>query len=93
MPLAMSPFKVDASTASVMLPISRRSLLYLRVPSAASTQMMREFHFPPEQLHAVFQRTADVLFQLSLIHSITPRFRPFYIIAGYLCWRKSLCKL
>ena len=40
------PFSVEASTASVMLPISRRSSLYRSVLSAASTQMMREFHFP-----------------------------------------------
>ena len=36
-----------ASTASVMFPIFLRNSLYRSVPSVASTQIMREFHFPP----------------------------------------------
>ena len=48
MPSAMSSFNVDDSTASVIFPISFRKMLYRSGACAASTQIIRDLHFPPK---------------------------------------------
>ena len=57
------------------------TLKYLAAQLAVSQRPQRRQHadnagvpLSAEQLHAVFQRAADVLFQLSLIHGLLPRF-------------------
>ena len=47
-PFAINAFKVEASTASVILPISLRNSLYRSICFAANTQTIREFHLPPK---------------------------------------------
>ena len=48
MPSVMSSFNIDDSTASVIFPISFRKTLYQNGACAASTQIIRDFHFPPK---------------------------------------------
>ena len=48
MPSVMSSFNIDDSTASVIFPISFRKTLYRSGACAASTQIIRDFHFPPK---------------------------------------------
>lgn len=46
-PSSIRSFNIDASTASVMLCISRRNSLYRNFCFADNTHMIRDFHFPP----------------------------------------------
>ena len=68
MPSAMSSFNVDDSTASVIFPISFRKTLYRSGACAASTQIIRDFHFPPKIASPYSQRTANIFFHFGLIH-------------------------
>ena len=80
MPLAMSPFSVEASTASVMFP---HLPAQFAVPQGAQRRQHTDDAGIPlsaEELHAVFQRTADVFFQFSLIHDSNS----FFVFSGYL---------